>query len=227
MIAFKVLTIPDPKAFDEAASTTGKPTAILAKTFKGYKFPNISDMLDWHGKPLGDKAEEVISAIQDQMDIETSGLTPKIQEPIEDAPEVDINDVRLSTSPAYKLGEMVATRLAYGTALAKLAEYNPRVIGLDGDTKNSTYSDKIKKVISDSYSYCHSNIYSFYLSVCITSQIKGFGGSIHRVFHCRTKSCWCSYWCWLPQSNHSICFNVRRFLHSRIRSASHGSHFPG
>ena len=38
----------------------------------------------------------------------------------------------------------VATRLAYGTALAKLGTNNPRVIALDGDTKNSTYADKFK-----------------------------------------------------------------------------------
>lgn len=38
----------------------------------------------------------------------------------------------------------VATRLAYGTALAKLGKKNSRVIGLDGDTKNSTYSIKLK-----------------------------------------------------------------------------------
>lgn len=73
---------------------------------------------------------------------------PKIPEPTNDAPNVDIDDVRLSTPPAYKMGEMVATRLAYGTALAKMAEHNPRVIALDGDTKNSTYSEKIKKVYS-------------------------------------------------------------------------------
>jgi len=38
----------------------------------------------------------------------------------------------------------VATRVAYGTALAKLGKNNPRVIGLDGDTKNSTFSIKLK-----------------------------------------------------------------------------------
>ncbi|KAE9412471.1 hypothetical protein Angca_008729, partial [Angiostrongylus cantonensis] len=37
----------------------------------------------------------------------------------------------------------VATRAAYGTALAKLGDVNPRVIGLDGDTKNSTFSEKL------------------------------------------------------------------------------------
>ncbi|KZS12589.1 Transketolase protein 2 [Daphnia magna] len=142
------------KAFDEASSTLGKPTAILAKTYKGYKFPTISDELDWHGKPLGAKADEVIQAIEQQMQPGTSTGVPHIAEPVNDAPEVNIDDVRLSAPPAYKMGEMVATRLAYGTALAKLAEHNPRVIALDGDTKNSTYSDKIKKVSAERYIEC-------------------------------------------------------------------------
>ena len=38
----------------------------------------------------------------------------------------------------------VATRVAYGTGLAKLGKNNSRVIALDGDTKNSTYSIKLK-----------------------------------------------------------------------------------
>lgn len=41
---------------------------------------------------------------------------------------------------------MIATRLAYGNALQKLAAGNNRVIALDGDTKNSTFSDKVLKV---------------------------------------------------------------------------------
>ena len=48
--------------------------------------------------------------------------------------------------PSYQLGEKVATRAAYGTALSKLGDVNPRVIGLDGDTKNSTFSEKLLKV---------------------------------------------------------------------------------
>ena len=49
---------------------------------------------------------------------------------------------------------MVATRLAYGTALAKIAENNSRVIALDGDTKNSTFSDKLKKSFPERYVEC-------------------------------------------------------------------------
>lgn len=140
------------KAFDEEKLTRGRPTAILAKTYKGYKFPDISDKDNWHGKPLGDNSERVLASIRAQM--ATNDVKVSIAVPVEDAPVVDISNVRLSSAPAYKKGDMVATRLAYGTALFKLAENNSRVIGLDGDTKNSTYSEKIKKVSADRYIEC-------------------------------------------------------------------------
>lgn len=47
------------------------------------------------------------------------GLHP--QKPlVDDAPVIDINNIKLASPPSYKLGEQVATRLAYGTALAKV-----------------------------------------------------------------------------------------------------------
>lgn len=48
------------KAFYEAANTKNKPTAIIAKTYKGKFFPNIEDLENWHGKALGDAADGVI-----------------------------------------------------------------------------------------------------------------------------------------------------------------------
>ena len=39
---------------------------------------------------------------------------------------------------------MIATRLAYGDALVKLGEASDRVVALDADTKNSTFSLKFK-----------------------------------------------------------------------------------
>lgn len=48
------------KAFHVAATVKDKPTAIVAKTFKGRNFPKIEDMENWHGKPLGDQTERVI-----------------------------------------------------------------------------------------------------------------------------------------------------------------------
>lgn len=133
------------KAFHAAQHAKDRPTAILAKTFKGKNFPGIEDLENWHGKPLGDKADKVIKHLTGLLNESGAKLHP--QTPlVEDAPIVNISNIKLVTSPNYKLGEQVATRLAYGTALAKLAKNNPRVIALDGDTKNSTYAEKIKTI---------------------------------------------------------------------------------
>jgi transketolase len=48
------------QAFHDASSAQTKPTAIIAKTYKGRNFPSIEDAENWHGKPLGDKSEEVV-----------------------------------------------------------------------------------------------------------------------------------------------------------------------
>lgn len=142
------------KAFHEAATVKDKPTAIIAKTFKGRGFPNIEDLDNWHGKPLGDKAESVIAKLESEIKNKgPSTLHP--QKPLhDDAPQVNISNIALSEPPAYKKGDKVATRLAYGTALAKIAKNNSRVIALDGDTKNSTYSDKLKNAFPDRYIEC-------------------------------------------------------------------------
>jgi len=142
------------KAFHEASSTKMKPTAIIAKTYKGRNFPSIEDEEGWHGKPLGDKSEVVVQHLKSL--IKNMGpLQVAPQKPLkEDAPVVDISNVKLSSPPDYNIGENVATRFAYGTALMKIATNNDRVIALDGDTKNSTYSDTLKKAFPDRYIEC-------------------------------------------------------------------------
>merc|ERR1739838_19479 len=141
------------KAFHEAASTKGKPTAIIAKTFKGRGFPTIEDGENWHGKPLGAKAEEVLAAIQAQ--IKNSGPNSIVpQKPLNsDAPAVDISNITID-APSYNMGDKIATRVAYGTVLAKMARKNPRVIALDGDTKNSTFSNTMLKEDPARYIEC-------------------------------------------------------------------------
>ena len=44
------------------------------------------------------------------------------------------------------MGQKLATREAYGNALAKLATSHNRVVALDGDMKNSTFSQNLLKV---------------------------------------------------------------------------------
>jgi transketolase len=54
-------------------------------------------------------------------------------------------------APAYKLGDIVATREAYGTALAALGAIDRRVVALDSDVKNSTFSERFEKVYPDRF----------------------------------------------------------------------------
>lgn len=48
----------------------------------------------------------------------------------------------------------MATRRAYGVALAKLGQASQRVVALDGDTKNSTFSDTFRKAFPERYIEC-------------------------------------------------------------------------
>ncbi|XP_054740523.1 transketolase-like protein 2 [Anastrepha obliqua] len=145
------------KSFEVAATTKNKPTAIIAKTFKGKSFPEIEDQENWHGKPLGDKACPVIRTIENSIINRPPcpvALNPKTADGMT-VPEVNITNAKLSAPPSYTLGEEIATRVAYGTALAKLAGGCDRVIALDGDTKNSTYSDKLKQQFPDRFIECY------------------------------------------------------------------------
>ena len=56
------------------------------------------------------------------------------------------SDVKLSAPPSYKKDDKIATRKAYGTALAKLGNACDRICAFDGDTKNSTFSLDFAKV---------------------------------------------------------------------------------
>lgn len=142
------------KAFHVAANTKGKPTALIAKTFKGKNFPKIEDLENWHGKPLGDQSERVLKHLQGLI-TNTGPLQIHPQKPLkDDAPIVDITNIKLASPPNYKLGETVATRVAYGTGLVKIAQDNSRVIALDGDMKNSTFADALKKFDPNRYIEC-------------------------------------------------------------------------
>src|SRR5205823_1870158 len=47
--------------------------------------------------------------------------------------------------------EFFGTREEYGVAIAKLGEAEPRVVALDADVKNSTFSDKFEKALPDRF----------------------------------------------------------------------------
>ncbi|XP_029631934.1 transketolase isoform X1 [Salmo trutta] len=131
-----------------------QPTAIIAKTTKGKGIPAVEDKMGWHAKPLSkDMAEGVVKDLQARIMNSSKRLYPTT--PIEDAPPVSLRNVRMPSAPAYKQGEKISTRKAYGMALAKLGRYNERVVVLDGDTNNLTYSEIFKNEHPNRFVECY------------------------------------------------------------------------
>ncbi|XP_077185824.1 transketolase-like protein 1 isoform X1 [Paroedura picta] len=140
------------QALWQASQTKGKPSAIVAKTFKGRGIAGVEDQENWHGKPMPkDKEDSVVNAIKSQ--IQTNKVL-SIQPPAEDVPKISIANIKMPSPPTYKIGEKVATRKAYGLALAKLGKANDRVVALDGDTKNSTFAELFKQAHPERYIEC-------------------------------------------------------------------------
>src|ERR1700722_14725752 len=129
-----------------------QPLAIIAKTYKGAGISFLQDKEGWHGKPLN--KEEAARAIAELQPNTKSGIGVPIPAPTS-LPEP--KNVAPGSYPAisYKLGDSVATREAYGTALLRIGEVDKRVVALDGDTKNSTFAEKFFKKAPDRSFECY------------------------------------------------------------------------
>ncbi len=130
-------------AFEEAARTKGRPTVLLAKTFKGRGISFVENSPDWHGKPLkkGEETQKALDELTRQMRPNSAHV--QVRKP---APGGATATPAGTMAPSpYKVGDSAATREAFGAALLALGEANPTVVGLDADVKNSTYTDKFGK----------------------------------------------------------------------------------
>ena len=137
------------KAFADAAKTKGRPTVLLAKTLKGKGISFAENKMDWHGKALkkGEESQKAIDELTRQ--IKPTTATPKFRIP--PIPTRSAKPAKPMAPPAHKVGDMVATREAFGAALAALGEANPSVVALDADVKNSTFTDKFGKQFPDRF----------------------------------------------------------------------------
>jgi transketolase len=119
-------------AYREAESTNGKPTAIVAKTLKGKGYSKVEDQGGWHGKAVAEEAIEELGGLRN--------ITVDVPKP-EPAERHRFDSSGSPEWPRYEVGSKVATRKAYGEALAALGDADPRVVALDGEVSNSTYSE--------------------------------------------------------------------------------------
>jgi transketolase len=132
-------------AYAEALEPDGRPVAIIARTIKGKGVAAIENRNGFHGKPLADPQAALAELggprdliVPPRRPIATSASVP----PPRRVP------VRL---PSWSPGEPVATRRAYGEALRAVGAAEPRVVAMDGEVGNSTYSQMFRDAFPDRY----------------------------------------------------------------------------
>jgi transketolase len=131
------------RAYAEAIATKGKPTVVVARTLKGKGVKAVEDKNGFHGKPLDDPAE-AIAELGGERDIRIEVAKPEPAEPHR------FETVPLEL-PRYEKGDEVATRKAYGDALAAVGAAHGDVVALDGEVSNSTYAEIFGKAHPDRF----------------------------------------------------------------------------
>jgi transketolase len=120
----------------DRAKKSDKPSFIIAKTVKGKGVSFLENVEGRHGVPLSEEElaraeKEILPRIKN---IEYKPKPAKAATPIMERPR------GLTVKTDYKIGDAIATREAYGRALVKLGELDEKMVVLDGDVKNSTYT---------------------------------------------------------------------------------------
>ena len=131
------------KAYVDAVGAD-RPSVVLARTRKGRGASEVEDAEGWHGVPLpADMAERAIIELGGERHVSVSGLLPE-------AGSVRVRPNSEVKLPRYELGTKVATRLAFGQALAALGARG-NVVALDGEVGNSTHAQEFLKVYPERY----------------------------------------------------------------------------
>jgi len=131
------------RAYKQAEETKGRPTVIVARTIKGKGVKAVEDKEGWHGKPLDDP-DAAIEELGGIRNIHVDVTKPDPAEPH----TFPNNPLEL---PRYELGQEVATRKAYGEALAALGTARGDVVALDGEVSNSTFAEIFKQAHPDRF----------------------------------------------------------------------------
>ncbi len=131
-------------AYQHAVEASGQPTAIIAHTLKGKGVKEVENKNGFHGKPLP-HPEEAIAELGGERDLRVNTAKPPASgEPHKfETPGGEL--------PLWDVGDEVATRQAYGEALAALGNLRGDVVALDGEVSNSTHSELFREAHPDRY----------------------------------------------------------------------------
>ncbi len=127
-------------AYAEAVATADEPVAIFARTVKGKGVKSVENVNGAHGKPLDDPTAAIAELGGERNLVITPGKPRASGEAHGFEVEPSPPDL-----PTWPVGEKVATRKAYGEALAALGASRADVVALDGEVSNSTYAELFAK----------------------------------------------------------------------------------
>src|SRR2546425_6037159 len=136
------------RAYTQAAgvASSDQPTMIVARTIKGKGAKLVENQDGWHGKALSrEQAAQAIAELGGERHLTVQVRRPDPIDPVAPPPAQPLQ------LPAYKVGDSVATRRAYGDALKALGAARPKVVALDGEVSNSTYAEDFARAYPDRY----------------------------------------------------------------------------
>jgi transketolase len=149
------------KTLDEARAQKDRPSVIIAKTFKGHGVPLMENREGFHGKPL--RPDELTIALA-QLKVEYPEVAqtqyqgswePKAPEPSKAKSYACKPHAIALAQSAFKKDEHIATRKAYGQALAALGDVCDTVVSLDAEVKNSTYAEIFEAIHPERFFQCY------------------------------------------------------------------------
>ena len=148
----------------DSTGSTDRPIMILAHTIKGKGVSFLENKEGWHGKPLPkDMLESALKEIgkidfKVKGQIEKPNLKLKILSFAKASPSGEPKGDKLESKKNlkleiknYRLGDQIATRMAYGDALLALGEVDEKIVVLDAEMSNSTFSEKFAKKFTHRY----------------------------------------------------------------------------
>jgi transketolase len=133
-------------AYEKALTVKGRPVMIIAKTIKGKGVSFIEDKNGWHGKTLNQQECDRALGELGEVDLNVRG---ELARPEEKSPEVP-RSVPVGSFD-YPTDSKVATRKAYGNALARLGPANQNIVSIDGEVSNSTMAEVFAKACPDRF----------------------------------------------------------------------------
>ncbi|GAA3387498.1 transketolase [Streptomyces roseoviridis] len=144
----------DLEEVDRALTTAADgqaPTVIVARTVKGRGVAEVADKGGWHGKALPeDMAERAVAELGGVRDLRVRGPRPSADPSAVSPAGTGRGGAVTVELPRYEVGDEVATRKAFGAALAALGA-RPEVVALDAEVGNSTHAEEFGKVHPERY----------------------------------------------------------------------------